>query len=99
MQALISLQYKARALGTSERESFFRKVCNYYKLDPKQVFEYAAGIYYDPEIQAKRGKFPSIGDRRLLEVARQAQVVYDFQPRVISAVRRKGKPRPPEYEI
>ncbi|MDD5148441.1 MAG: hypothetical protein PHH08_03165 [Candidatus ainarchaeum sp.] len=99
IRALISMQYKARFLDIKERDSFFRRACKYYGISQEEVYGVAKAIYHDPNIQGKRGRLLSAEDRQLLETARQAQAVYDFQPRTASPARERPKQKGPRIVL
>ncbi len=97
LRSLIGLQHKARRLERNERAAFYRKVCAYYAIDPREVYEYAKGLANDPAIQRLTGQYLSPEQEQLVETARQAKKVYEFPD--TQSPRRKPRAVQPRIQL
>ncbi len=90
LQALISLQYKAKTIHRiepSEIQSYFRKVCNYYSIKEEGVHKYAFDLFYSMGSPTP-GDFSNPLRKRLFEVKEMIKEVY--RPLDIPMGRKKG---------
>ncbi len=98
LQAMIGIQFKAQRHieDVGERTKFFNRVCRYYNIGPREVFEYARNLYYGAAVQGRRGQF--LNDRELVlqDTIRKAQQVYGFTPAQKKAVKKREQERKPK---
>ncbi len=80
MQALIGVQYKAKArhgLDMRETYSYFRKVCSYYGIAPEDVHAYARDLYYGPG-RRRLEDYSNPERARLFQIREMVKDVYGF---------------------